>query len=493
MITSNKYIPFVGLTYDGVHSSELGLYRVSDGSRYNDNLLPSFSDKTLERPFTDGMYYFGANYQQKDWSIEFAFDHITEAQLRKIKQLLGKGSKIPLKLIFDEDRDYSKLDNEEINNNIEIYHNHMLSSGISSESFETEDEENFPELKYYMAKVANPPELKTLCFEENGEDIYKGELTVNFLSYTPYGYGKLNCESTFLNKGFSSAKFISSTLNNGDVEVYPLIFITNQFTTTEDKFLCVDWDANKDNIKCESGTSLYLGYEEIQVESTAGGQNLFSISNVDLKRCDKLEITMSGGFGNKQRGISLKIVDANEELISSYQLNITDNYITSQVKIPDTADTRKKNVKLIFMTHTDNGKAVNISITDIYGIGVSEDAVSSVFTEDVIISSFSIEDPKDDTNALYIKDLTIPRNSYGVIIDFEKGLINGLISKVRISEKNTGDITYTKDNIIYNNCITAGTFFAIPTSLAGVNEAYNISWDTNSDAQIIIATRQKLY
>ena len=492
MITSNKYIPFVGLTYDGVHSSELGLYRVSDGSRYNDNLLPSFSDKTLERPFTDGMYYFGANYQQKDWSIEFAFDHVTKAQLRKIKQLLGKGSKIPLKLIFDEDRDYSKLDNEEINNNIEIYHNHMLSSGISSESFETEDEENFPELKYYMAKVANPPELKTLCFEENGEDIYKGELTVNFLSYTPYGYGKLNYESAFLNKGIYSTKFVSSTLNNGDVEVYPLIFITNEFTTTEDRFLCVDWDANKDNIICESNTSLYLGYEEIQVESVIG-KNLFSISNVDLRHCNTLEITIAGGFGNEQASISLKIVDANEEPIYSCPLNIADNYTRYQINIPDVADDRKRNVKLIFMTHTDNGKAVNISITDIYGIGVSEDAVSSVFTENVIISSFSIEDPKDDTNALYIKDLTIPRNSYGVIIDFEKGLINGLISKVRISEKNTGDITYTKDNIIYNNCITAGTFFAIPTSPAGINEAYNISWDINSDAQIIMATRQKLY
>jgi len=32
---------FLGFTFNGVHSSELGLTRVSDGSRYNENLYPT--------------------------------------------------------------------------------------------------------------------------------------------------------------------------------------------------------------------------------------------------------------------------------------------------------------------------------------------------------------------------------------------------------------------------------------------------------------------
>jgi hypothetical protein len=31
---------FIGFTLGNVHSSELGLVRVSDGSRYNEDLLP---------------------------------------------------------------------------------------------------------------------------------------------------------------------------------------------------------------------------------------------------------------------------------------------------------------------------------------------------------------------------------------------------------------------------------------------------------------------
>lgn len=182
------YEPFVGLTYDGVHSSELGLYRVSDGSRYNEDLLPSFSDKTTERTGADGMYFFGSNYQQKNWTIEFAFDHITKEQLLKIKKLFGAGAKKPKQLIFDEDREYNSIG---IEDTIELIHNHNL--GEISEEITTEE----PAMqRYYLAKVAQPPQLKTLCFDEldnegNIVDIYKGELTVEFTSYTPFAYAPI--------------------------------------------------------------------------------------------------------------------------------------------------------------------------------------------------------------------------------------------------------------------------------------------------------------
>jgi hypothetical protein len=32
---------YMGFTYNHVHSSELGIVRVSDGSRFNENLLPT--------------------------------------------------------------------------------------------------------------------------------------------------------------------------------------------------------------------------------------------------------------------------------------------------------------------------------------------------------------------------------------------------------------------------------------------------------------------
>lgn len=200
------YEPFVGLTYNGVHSSTLGLYRVSDGSRYNEDLLPSFSDKTVERTGADGMYYFGSNYEQKNWSIEFAFDHVTREQLDKIKRLFGKGAKQPLRLVFDEDLDWTDITGPTTTDTLFVN-------------------------KYYMAKVAQPPQLKILCFEEekNGivEDIFKGELTVEFTSYSSLGYGKINC-FRYITEG-------NCFLNQGDLEVYPKVFIYMDNKATQEE------------------------------------------------------------------------------------------------------------------------------------------------------------------------------------------------------------------------------------------------------------------
>ena len=39
---------YLGFTFNGVHSSDLGIVRTSSGSRYNDDLLPTTTDKTVE-------------------------------------------------------------------------------------------------------------------------------------------------------------------------------------------------------------------------------------------------------------------------------------------------------------------------------------------------------------------------------------------------------------------------------------------------------------
>jgi hypothetical protein len=53
---------FVGFTFNGIHSSELGILRTSEGSRFNENLLPTIQDKTVQVPGGDGTYYFGSYY-----------------------------------------------------------------------------------------------------------------------------------------------------------------------------------------------------------------------------------------------------------------------------------------------------------------------------------------------------------------------------------------------------------------------------------------------
>ena len=81
---------FTGFTFNGVHSSELGLTRVSDNSRYTENLYPTIQDKTVQVPGADGTYYFGSFYTQRPINISVAFDDINEEQLQKMKRIFKK-------------------------------------------------------------------------------------------------------------------------------------------------------------------------------------------------------------------------------------------------------------------------------------------------------------------------------------------------------------------------------------------------------------------
>ena len=162
---------FTGFTFNGIHSSELGLTRVSDGSRYTEELLPAIQDKTVQIPGADGTYYYGSTYTQKPFNISVVFDDMTEEQFVRLKRVFGdKGIH---DLIFDE----------------------------------------WP-YKIYRVKSTGTPNLKYICFDkgmdkndrdyENGRimntkenlygigarspygRVYKGEGQLNFIAYSPF-------------------------------------------------------------------------------------------------------------------------------------------------------------------------------------------------------------------------------------------------------------------------------------------------------------------
>lgn len=149
--TSSILNDYVGFTYNGKHSSELGIVRTSDGSRFNENLLPTIQDKTIQVPGGDGTYFFGSYYTQRQFNISFAFDSLTEVQFANLQKTFGdKGIH---DLIFDE-RPY----------------------------------------KAYKAKVTGTATVKYIVFDENGGRVYKGEGSVQFTCYSPYAV----CTKRFL-------------------------------------------------------------------------------------------------------------------------------------------------------------------------------------------------------------------------------------------------------------------------------------------------------
>ena len=91
---------FTGFSFNGVHSSTLGVVRVSNGSRHEMNLLPSIKDITVEAPGNDGEYFYRSNYKKYDMTFNIAFDEMDENQFRFLRRFyLSKGL---FRLILDE-------------------------------------------------------------------------------------------------------------------------------------------------------------------------------------------------------------------------------------------------------------------------------------------------------------------------------------------------------------------------------------------------------
>lgn len=152
--TASSDFDFLAFSFGGKHSyDDFGIYRTSGGDRYEEKLVPNMNDKTAEVPNGDGMYYFNTTYKQREFPISFAFDHLTEEQLRGMRRWLnGK----ELGDLWFEEAPY----------------------------------------KVYTAKVTGQPSIKVIPFDETYTEggvqkkrrIYKGEGNVTFTAYWPYAH-----------------------------------------------------------------------------------------------------------------------------------------------------------------------------------------------------------------------------------------------------------------------------------------------------------------
>lgn len=276
---------FIGFTIGDYHSSDLGIIRTSDGSRFNENLLPTFSDKTAKVPGRDETLYFRTEYDKKEFPISFAFDSLTEKQIRLLRQILGK--KEMQNLIFDESP-----------------------------------------YKVYKVKAGAPPSLKYICFEENNERIYKGEGSINFVAYYPFAKSRFKYKEDYNYLTIPEWKY---TVDNKDEWLAAsgikgkYDFYSESSTTPYGVYECKEFrynttgnDGTKRTIKSQDGSAL----SQEQIESALGNRTLYSIGGVfktrlynpgDLETPFKLIINSSVG---SWRG------DNHEDEILSYDISI---------------------------------------------------------------------------------------------------------------------------------------------------------------------------
>lgn len=181
---------FIGFWIDNIHSSELGIIRTSDGSRFNENLLPTIQDKTVQVPGGDGFYYFGSYYTQRQFNIPIAFDNLEEKEFRRLRQIIG--SKKMVKLVFDE-APYKYYSVKSTGNPILKYicfDVEVESSGGGADDEETQPGDSTPT----QASAAENQDITNGAVYYQSPSsvttkrVYKGEGTLNFIAYDPFGY-----------------------------------------------------------------------------------------------------------------------------------------------------------------------------------------------------------------------------------------------------------------------------------------------------------------
>ena len=248
---------FCGFTWRGEHSSDHGIVRVSDGSRYNDTILPAFQDTTQKMPGSDGTLYWESFYTNKTFSINIAFDHLTEDAYRKLRQWLN--GKDRGELVFDE-----------------------------------------APYKAYTVKIKDPPQLKTICFMEDGKRIYKGEGTISFVAYYPFARGRYkfkgNIPETIKNTeewiGASgldgAAKDNYNSFSNGSCNLY------NAGDLSTDFKLIVNIRNNPTNITLRDDDGNEIG--SLNFLLTAQGNDTYVRFNSATQLIEGLEKLPSGGI-----------------------------------------------------------------------------------------------------------------------------------------------------------------------------------------------------
>lgn len=170
---------FVGFTYNGYHSiRDLGIYRTSNSNRYDESLTATMQDKTADVPGRDGQYYFGTTFKNRTFTVNYAFDNLSESKIRKIKEVFA-GDGIH-ELVFDE-----------------------------------------TPYKAWSAKVTGTASMKHLCFEENGERVYKGEGSITFTSYSPYAHTPSKLWTVDEEGNWEYLSLDGKVLRNYSTEAYP--------------------------------------------------------------------------------------------------------------------------------------------------------------------------------------------------------------------------------------------------------------------------------
>lgn len=175
---------FLGFTFNGRHSSEFHIIRVSQNNAYSDVILPNSRDVTTEIVGRDGLYHFGSSFEQRQFSISIAFDDLHEEQFSEMTAWLAKKSEG--ELTFDE-RPYKTYMGK-------ISSTPTLNYICFDDEWQEEEEDPsgiYTELDARMVtEIPQAWNLKKIKTTTKSGRTYKGTGTIQFTCFYPWAYAK---------------------------------------------------------------------------------------------------------------------------------------------------------------------------------------------------------------------------------------------------------------------------------------------------------------
>lgn len=146
---------FLGFTYNGIHSSIMGVTRINESTRYNESLLPSCKDRSADRLGNDGQFFYGTTYTKRDIVVNYAFEGLTAEQQSLITR-------------------------------------HWLDDKIHALIF---DEAPY---KVYYARIVGTAAKKFLPFSKDEQLIQRGEGSFVFTCYFPYALSRFEYQEDYI-------------------------------------------------------------------------------------------------------------------------------------------------------------------------------------------------------------------------------------------------------------------------------------------------------
>ena len=419
-----QYDDFTGFTFNGQHSSQFGLLRVSNGDRYEDTLVLSSSDEAADIPGGPGQYYWGETLKPRTFPIKIAYDNITEVDKRRIKHWLHPDDKLH-ELIFDE-RPYVK----------------------------------------YWVKCTKEVKTSELCFRGNHNPnnlnkssqyrIYKGEFDIEFTAYMPYGVAVGKTLSD-IKRTYSDNSMDSISEWDGASGILSREAFDNRKIDIFDGNVCKIYNPGD----IETGFELNFNLKEERIALTLPEGGGVSGNNGS---------TSYTKINNKIDSVNNKVINYSGIFYSLQNINFP------EVSFTDSNNNKHKG-QIIDEGNVSKFESIeNGQIYDIYLKSTSKQFFLSYWTKDEIDFSknYSVYalDANNNYYEIYILSITPAGNGNTIVIDFTDTTIttSGVYPKKLYIPKSTNSNMIVHQKIIPNQSLTTGLV------QANWNDSTKIGW-----------------